>query len=62
MNGTAAASVTVNGALTQSTTLVIDGLSGAALAVGQVVTVNGAGSAPAASITDADGNTGNFNR
>ena len=57
-NGSAAASVTVNGALTQSTTLVIDGLSGAALAVGQVVTVNGAGSSPAASITDADGNTG----
>jgi len=44
--------------LTQSTTLVIDGLSGAALAVGQVVTVNGAGGTPAASITDADGNTG----
>ena len=57
-DGSAAASVTVNGALTQSTTLVIDGLSGAALAVGQVVTVNGAGSSPAASITDADGNTG----
>jgi len=56
-NGSAAASVTVNGALTQSTTLVIDTLSGAALAVGQVVTVNGAGSAPAASITDANGNT-----
>jgi len=58
LDGTAAASVTVNGALTQSTTLVIDGLDGAALAVGQVVTVNGAGSSPAASITDADGNTG----
>ena len=58
LDSTAAASVTVNGALTQSTTLVIDGLSGAALAVGQVVTVNGAGSSPAASITDADGNTG----
>ena len=57
-DGSAAASVTVNGALTQSTTLVIDGLSGAALAVGQVVTVNGAGGTPAASITDADGNTG----
>ena len=57
-DGSAAASVTVNGALTQSTTLVIDNLSGAALAVGQVVTVNGAGSSPAASITDADGNTG----
>ena len=38
--------------------MVIDGLSGAALAVGQVVTVNGAGGTPAASITDADGNTG----
>ena len=57
-DASAAASVTVNGALTQSTTLVIDTLSGAALAVGQVVTVNGAGSSPAASITDADGNTG----
>ena len=58
LDSTAAASVTVNGALTQATTLVIDGLSGAALAVGQVVTVNGAGGTPAASITDADGNTG----
>ena len=57
-DGSAAASVTVNGALTQSTTLVIDGLSGAALAVGQVVTVNGSGGTPAASITDADGGTG----
>jgi hypothetical protein len=57
-DGSTAASVTVNGALTQSTTLVIDGLSGAALAVGQVVTVNGAGGTPAASITDADGGTG----
>jgi hypothetical protein len=58
LDSTTAASVTVNGALTQSTTLVIDTLSGAALAVGQVVTVNGAGGTPAASITDADGNTG----
>ena len=57
-DASAAASVTVNGALTQSTTLVIDGLDGAALAVGQVVTVNGSGSAPAGSITDADGATG----
>ena len=57
-DASAAASVTVNGALTQSTTLVIDTLSGAALAVGQVVTVNGSGSAPAGSITDADGATG----
>ena len=58
LDSTTAASVTVNGALTQSTTLVIDGLSGAALAVGQVITVNGAGGTPAASITDADGATG----
>jgi len=57
-DASAAASVTVNGALTQSTTLVIDNLSGAALAVGQTITVNGAGGTPAASITDADGNTG----
>ena len=58
MDGSAAATATVNGALTQSTTLVVDAVSGATLAVGQVITVNGAGSAPAASITDADGNTG----
>jgi len=57
-DGSAAASMTVNGALDQSTTLVIDGVSGATLAVGQVVTVNGSGSAPASSITDADGATG----
>ena len=57
-DGSAAASMTVNGALDQATTLVIDGVSGATLAVGQVVTVNGAGSAPASSITDADGATG----
>ena len=57
-DGSAAASMTVNGALDQSTTLVVDGVSGATLAVGQVVTVNGAGSAPASSITDADGATG----
>jgi hypothetical protein len=58
VEGSAAATLTVNGALTQSTTLVVDAVSGATLAVGQVITVNGAGSAPAASITDADGNTG----
>jgi len=57
-DGSAAASMTVNGALDQSTTLVVDGVSGATLAVGQVITVNGAGSAPASSITDADGATG----
>jgi len=57
-DGSAAATMTVNGALTQATTLVIDTVSGATLAVGQVITVNGSGSAPAASITDADGETG----
>jgi len=57
-DGSAAASITVNGALDQATTLVIDNLSGAAMAVGQTITVNGAGGTPAASITDADGNTG----
>ena len=57
-DGSAATTMTVNGALDQSTTLVINAVSGATLAVGQVVTVNGEGSAPAASITDADGNTG----
>ena len=56
-NGSAAATLTVNGALTQSTTLVVDAVAGATLAVGQVITVNGAGGSPAASITDADGNT-----
>ncbi len=57
-DGSAAASMTVDGALTQSTALVINAVSGATLAVGQVVTVNGSGSAPASSITDADGATG----
>ena len=57
-DGSAAATLTVNGALTQATTLVVDAVAGATLAVGQVITVNGAGSAPAASITDADGGTG----
>jgi hypothetical protein len=57
MNGTAAASVTVNGALTQSTTLVVDAVSGATLAVGQVITVKDV-SGDAAAIADADGNTG----
>ena len=56
-DGSAAATLTVNGALTQSTTLVVDAVAGATLAVGQVITVNGAGGSPAASITDADGNT-----
>ena len=56
-NGSAGAVATVNGALDGSTTLVVDGVSGT-LAVGQVITVSGAGGTPAASITDADGNTG----
>jgi hypothetical protein len=55
--GSACTSVTIAGALTQATAVVIDGLSGATLVVGMVVTVNGAGGTPAASITDADGNT-----
>ena len=57
-DGSACTSVTIAGALTQSTAVVIDGLSGATLVVGMVVTVNGAGGTPAASITDADGGTG----
>ena len=57
-DGSACTSVTVAGAITASTAFVIDGLSGATLVVGMTITVNGAGGAPAASITDADGNTG----
>ena len=53
-NGSAAATLTVNGALTQSTTLVIDGLVGAALAVGQTITVKDTSTAP---ITDAASNS-----
>ena len=47
----------VNGAVTASATVEVNGVTGT-IAVGQVVTVSGAGSAPAASITDADGDTG----
>ena len=57
LDASSGASGTVNGALTASTTVVVDGVSGT-IAVGQVVTVSGAGSTPAASITDADGDTG----
>ena len=53
-NGSAAAVITVNGALTQSTTLVIDGLVGAALQVGQTITVKDTSTAP---ITDAASNS-----
>jgi hypothetical protein len=57
INGSAAATATVNGALTQATTLVVDAVAGATLAVGQVITVKDT-SGDAAAITDADGNTG----
>ena len=51
LDASSGASGTVNGAITTaSTTVVVDGVSGT-IAVGQVVTVNGAGSTPAASIT-----------
>ena len=50
LDASSAASGTVNGALTASTTVVVDGVGGT-IAVGQVVTVSGAGSTPAASIT-----------
>ena len=57
LNGSAATVATVNGALTQATTLVVDAVSGATLAVGQVITVKDV-SGDAAAIADADGNTG----
>jgi len=57
LNGSAAATATVNGALTQATTLVVDAVSGATLAVGQIITVKDT-SGDAAAIADADGNTG----
>ena len=50
LDASSAASGIVNGALTASRTVVVDGVGGT-IAVGQVVTVNGEGSAPAASIT-----------
>ena len=54
-NGSAAAVMTVNGALSGSTTLTIDGVSGATLAVGQVVTVK---DVDTLAISDAAGATG----
>ena len=54
-NSTSSASGTVNGAITDSATVVVDGVSGT-IAVGQVVTVSGAGSTPAASITATENN------
>jgi len=56
-DGSACTSVTVAGAINATTAFVIDGLSGATLVAGMTITVNGAGGTPAASITDADGNT-----
>jgi hypothetical protein len=58
MDSTAATSVTVAGAISDSTAFTIDGLSGATLVVGMTVTVNGAGGTPAASISDGAGDTG----
>ena len=57
LNGSAATVATVNGALTQSDQLAINTVSGATLAVGQVITVKDT-SGDAAAIADADGNTG----
>ena len=56
-NSTSSASGTTNGAVSDSATITVDGVSGT-IAVGQVVTVSGAGSAPAASITGEDSDTG----
>ena len=58
LDASSAASGTVNGAVSDSTTVVVDGVGGT-IAVGQIVTVSGAGSTPAASITAGeDGDTG----
>ena len=54
-NTTSSASGTTNGAVSDSTTVTVDGVSGT-IATGQVVTVSGAGSAPAASITATEDN------
>ena len=54
MDSSAGTVMTVNGALSGSTTLVVDGVSGATLVVGQVITVKGG----AASISDSDSETG----
>jgi hypothetical protein len=54
-NTSSGASGTTNGAVSDSATIVVDGVSGT-IAVGQVVTVSGAGSTPAASITATENN------
>jgi len=56
-NTTSSASGTTNGAVADSTTVTVDGVSGT-IAVNQVVTVSGAGSTPAASIAGEDSDTG----
>ena len=57
LDASAGAAKTIAGAVTASATITVDGGSGTVV-VGQVVTVSGAGGTPAASITDADGDTG----
>ena len=54
LDASAGARKTIAGAVTDSATITVDGGSGT-VAVGQVVTVNGEGSAPAASITSNNG-------
>ena len=66
LDASSGASATVAGAITDTVTLVVDNVSGT-IAANQVVTVNGAGGTPAASITstnnagttDTDGSTDN---
>ena len=53
LDASAGARKTIAGAVTDSATITVDGGSGT-VAVGQVVTVNGEGSAPAASITSSN--------
>jgi len=57
LDASSGASATVAGAVSDSTTVEVDGVSGT-IVVGQVVTVDGAGSAPAASITSENGING----
>ena len=54
LDASSAAAGQVNGAVSDSTTIVVNNVTGT-IAVGQVVTVNGEGSAPAASITSENG-------
>ena len=54
LDASSAANGQVNGAVSDSTTIAVNNVTGT-IAVGQVVTVNGEGSAPAASITSENG-------